>query len=67
MCYGMDPTSMDFLFVAFALKPHQVHIGKWWLGWVLDLYTLALGAQPMSLNFLEMPSIFYPNNKHEKG
>jgi hypothetical protein len=63
----MDPTSMDFLFVAFALKPHQVHIGKWWLGWVLDLYTLALGAQPMSLNFLEMPSIFYPNNKHEKG
>jgi len=27
----------------------------------------ALEARPMSLTFLEMPSIFYPNNKHEKG
>jgi len=46
--------------MAFALNPHQVHIGKWWLCGVLDLYTLALRAKKMSL-------IFYPNNKHEKG
>jgi hypothetical protein len=33
----------------------------------LNLYTLALGVRPMSITFLEMPSTFYPNNKHEKG
>jgi len=65
----MDPTLMDFLFERSWHLPltHTKCTWTWWLGWVLDLYTLALGAQPMSLNFLEMPSIFYPNNKHEKG
>jgi len=36
----------------------------------IDLWTCmfwALEARPMSLTFLKMPSIFYPNNKHEKG
>jgi hypothetical protein len=66
---GMDPTSMDFLFEPSWHSPltHTKSTWTWWLGWVLDLYTLALGARSMSLNFLEMPSIFYPNNKHEKG
>jgi hypothetical protein len=44
-------------------SPHWKMVA--WLG--LDLHTLALGVRPMSLNFLEIPSIFYPNNKHEKG
>jgi hypothetical protein len=45
--YGIYATLMDFLIEPLWCLPlthTQVHIGKWWLGWDLDLYTLGLGS-----------------------
>ncbi len=54
--YGIYATSMDLLFeppVAFTFNSHQIHIGKWQLGWVLNLYTLGFKSLTHVFNLLK--------------